>query len=54
MINGIFWKTGESIESMPINLDDGQIVFPVLSRVTRTSAILSLGGEKLTLPFERF
>lgn len=54
VINGVFWKTGESLESMPINLDDGQIVFPVLSRVTRTNAVLSVGGEKLTLPFERF
>lgn len=54
VINGVFWKTGESLESMPINLDDGQIVFPVLSGVTRTNAVLSVGGEKLTLPFERF
>lgn len=54
VINGIFWNVGEKINSMPVALDTGEIALPILASISRNKAVLSVNGEKLTLPFERF
>lgn len=53
VINGTFWNVGERIVSMPYFID-GARYFPVLRGVSRNQAVLGLGDEKMTLPFERF
>lgn len=54
VVNGVYWRVGERIESMPISMDDGETVWPHLQSVTRNQAVLVVSGETLTLPFERF
>lgn len=53
VLNGVFWNVGEKIVSMPYFID-GARYFPVLKSVSRNQAVISLGDERMTLPFERF
>lgn len=54
VINGVFWKVGEKMNTMPVMLETGEFVFPVIAGVSRSRVVLRVSGEKLTLPFERF
>lgn len=54
VINGVFWRTGEKIDSMAVRLESGETVNPFISKVLRDQVVLKVDGEVLTLPFERF
>ncbi len=54
IINGVYWKVGEKMETMPILLEDGIAAQPYISKVFRDKVVLNVGGETLSLPFERF
>lgn len=54
IINGVFWRTGEALNTMPLANDAGESLIPMLVSVASDRVVITIGGDKVTLPFEMF